>query len=207
MNHKNFSHPKLVNNLPQEVKTLFEIFGDDIRLVGGCVRDLLLKKPVNDFDFATKNTPQKTTEILERNKIRAVPTGVKFGTITAVINGQNFEITTLRKDNETDGRHCNPQFVDDYFFDAARRDFTINALYLDSTGLVTDYFDGNSDLKAKKVRFIGDAVKRIEEDYLRILRFFRFSCEYAVELDQKGLAACVATVSYTHLTLPTTSRV
>jgi len=190
MQPKIISLPNLVKELPTEVNILFEIFGDEIRLVGGAVRDLLLGKKVNDFDFATRCLPQETTKILEKNKIKAVPTGVKFGTITAVMNGKNFEITTLRKDSKTDGRHCNPEFVDDYFLDAQRRDFTVNALYLDLAGLVTDYFDGISDLENKKVRFIGDANKRIEEDYLRILRFFRFSCGYASELDEQGLAAC-----------------
>ncbi len=190
MELKTFSHPELLKKLPDEVKILFEIFGDQIRLVGGCVRDLLLEKSLNDFDFATTTLPQQTIKILEKNKIKAVPTGVKFGTVTAVINGKNFEITTLRKDNETDGRHCNPEFVDDFYFDAARRDFTINALYLDSKGVVTDYFDGISDLKKAKVRFIGDAENRISEDFLRILRFFRFSCEYAKDIDAVGLEAC-----------------
>ncbi len=174
-----------------EVEKIFEIFGDDIRLVGGCVRDLLLEKKINDFDFATKFLPAETSKILEKNKIKAVPTGAKFGTITAVINDQNFEITTLRKDNETDGRHCEPEFVDDFLLDASRRDFTVNALYMDSHGKITDYFDGISDLKKQKLRFIGDAEKRIEEDFLRILRFFRFSVEYANELDSEGLKACV----------------
>jgi len=174
-----------------EVKKLFEIFGDDIRLVGGCVRDMILEKEVNDFDFATRFLPEETLKILEKNKIKAVPTGVKFGTITAVINGKNFEITTLRKDNETDGRYCEPEFVDDFFLDASRRDFTGNALYLDSTGKITDYFNGISDLKNQKIRFIGDANKRIEEDYLRILRFFRFSARYASSLDLEGLNACI----------------
>ncbi len=192
MKPKVASHPELTKKLPIEVQTIFKVFGDEIRLVGGCVRDLLLQKELNDFDFATKKLPHETIAILEKNAIKAVPTGVKFGTITAVINHKNFEITTLRQDNETDGRHCNPQFVDDFYFDAARRDFTVNALYLDAEGLVTDYFDGISDLKAQKIRFIGVAQNRIEEDYLRILRFFRFSCEYAKSLDNEGLQACIA---------------
>lgn len=190
MQPKISSHKNLLKKLPSEVEILFKTFGDEIRLVGGCVRDLILEIKVNDFDFATKYQPQEIIKILEKNKIKAVPTGIKFGTITAVVNGRNFEITTLRKDNETDGRHCNPEFVDDYFLDAARRDFTINALYLDLHGLVYDYFDGIGDLKKQKVRFIGDAKKRIEEDYLRILRFFRFSCKYARKLDIEGLKAC-----------------
>lgn len=174
-----------------EIKKLFDIFGDDIRLVGGCVRDLLLKKKVNDFDFATRFLPAETTKILEENNIKAVPTGAKFGTITAVINNKNFEITTLRKDNDTDGRHCEVEFVDDFALDAARRDFTVNALYLDRAGKIFDYFEGISDLKKQKIRFIGDANERITEDYLRILRFFRFSARYARSLDLEGLKACV----------------
>ncbi len=178
-----------------EIKKIFDIFGDDLRLVGGCVRDLLLEKKVNDFDFATRFIPSETIKILERNKIKAVPTGVKFGTITAVIDSKNFEITTLRKDNETDGRHCEPEFVDDYALDAARRDFTVNALYMDRVGKISDYFDGISDLKKQKIRFIGDANERIAEDYLRILRFFRFSARYAKRLDREGFAACVSNKS------------
>ncbi len=187
-----YSHLQLVKKLPREVKILFKIFDSQIRLVGGCVRDLLMNKKVNDFDFACKLLPQEIIEILHKNKIKVVPTGIKFGTITAVLNGKNFEITTLRKDEEENGRYCKPEFINDYFLDAARRDFTINALYLDSAGFVYDYFNGISDLKKQKVRFIGDANKRISEDYLRILRFFRFSCEYGKNLDIKGLAACVA---------------
>ena len=185
------------DNLPAEVKTIFKIFAqntkqdkDSIRLVGGCVRDLLLEKTVNDFDFATKLQPQEIIAILEKNQIKAIPTGIEFGTITAVVNHKNFEITTLRKDNEPDGRHLKAEFVNDYHLDAARRDFTINALYLDDQGEIYDYFNGLEDLENKKVRFIGDAKERITEDYLRILRFFRFSCFYSAEFDQEGLNAC-----------------
>jgi len=189
----NIHLPNLTKNLPPEVQKIFNIFlskGDEIRLVGGCVRDLIIEKQVNDFDFATKFLPEEIIKILEKNKIQAIPTGVKFGTITAVVNHKNFEITTLRKDFETDGRHCQPEFIDDYFLDAARRDFTINALYLDSKGFVHDYFDGISNLKNQEVKFIGNAQERIEEDFLRILRFFRFSCDYAKKLDEVGLKAC-----------------
>lgn len=191
MQPKTFSHPELVKNLPQEVKKLFAVFNDEILLVGGSVRDLILGKKLNDFDFATKFLPEKITEILEKNNIKAVPTGARFGTITAVVNGKNFEITTLRKDTETDGRHLVPEFVDDFYEDAARRDFTINALYLDSEGSLHDYFGGLEDLKNKKLHFIGNADERITEDFLRILRFFRLSCEYAKELDSSGLQACI----------------
>jgi poly(A) polymerase len=194
MTQKTSQHPNLIKNFPLEVQKLFQIFlkkGDEIRLVGGCVRDLLIQKSVNDFDFATKLLPEEIIKILQNNKIQAIPTGIKFGTITAVVNHKNFEITTLRKGLETDGRHCQAEFVDDYFLDAARRDFTINALYLDNKGCVTDYFDGISDLQNQKVKFIGKANDRIEEDFLRILRFFRFSCDYAKKLDEEGLSSCI----------------
>lgn len=194
MSLKKYDYFSLVEKFPSEVKEIFAVFlkrGDEIRLVGGSVRDLIYNKDVCDFDFATKFSPQEVIKILEKNNIKAVPTGIKFGTITAVVNGKNFEITTLRKDLETDGRHCNPEFVDDYFLDAARRDFTMNALYLDNNGVVYDYFDGVEDIQRRLVRFIGDAKTRIEEDYLRILRFFRFSCNYALNLDEGGFAACV----------------
>jgi len=192
MKSQTYNYKNLLQKLPAEVAVLFEVFRSEVRLVGGCVRDLLLEREVNDFDFATPFSTQKITEILQKNQIKAIPTGEKFGTITAVINKKNFEITTLRKDNETDGRHCVPQFVGDYSLDAARRDFTINALYLDANGIVYDYFNGISDLKKSHVKFIGDAHQRIEEDYLRILRFFRFSCKYSQKLDRKGLEACFA---------------
>ena len=188
---KTYQHLELLDSFSPEVRAIFKIFGNQVRLVGGCVRDLLLKKNPNDFDFATILSPQEIIKILQINNVKAIPTGLEFGTITAVINNKNFEITTLRKDFEHDGRHSKVEFVDDYFFDAARRDFTINALYLDSAGLVYDYFDGISDLKNQKVKFIGDADARINEDFLRILRFFRFSCDYARDLDLQGLEACI----------------
>ncbi len=187
-----FSYSQLLEKLPKEVKIIFNIFEDKIRLVGGSVRDLLLEKNVGDFDFATEFLPEDVTKILEKNNITALPTGLKHGTVSALINHQTFEITTLRKDAETFGRHARVEFVDDYFLDAKRRDFTINALYLDNQGLVYDFFDGISDLKNEKVKFIGDASERIKEDFLRILRFFRFSCNYARELDLQGLEACAA---------------
>jgi poly(A) polymerase len=183
--------PELTKSFLAEVKILFQVFNSEILLVGGCVRDLLLKKKIADFDFATKLRPNEIIKILEENNLKAIPTGIKFGTITAVVNHKNFEITTLRKDNETDGRHCDPEFIDDFELDAARRDFTVNALYLDEAGNIYDYFDGISDLNNQEIKFIYDANKRIEEDYLRILRFFRFSCKYAKKLDREGLTACI----------------
>lgn len=195
---KTIFKPELIKNFPVEVKKIFEIFSENevcqnpnILLVGGCVRDLLAEKSVNDFDFATKFLPDEIIEILTINKIKSILTGKKFGTITAVVNNKNFEITTLRKDDETDGRYAKVKFVDDYFEDAKRRDFTINALYLDKNGNIFDYFDGYKDLKGKELKFIGDANQRIIEDYLRILRFFRFNLSYAKNFDKNSLQSCI----------------
>ena len=182
---------KIFENLPPEVLKIFAIFGENIRLVGGSVRDLILAKKVHDFDFACKFLPKKIEKILNENNIKSVPTGLKYGTITAVINHQNFQITTLRKDENQKGRYCEVNFVEDFYEDAKRRDFTINALYLDSLGEIHDYFNGIADLKNHNVRFILDPKTRIQEDYLRILRFFRFSCDYAQNLDKEGLEACL----------------
>lgn len=195
---KTIVKPELIKKIPIEVKKIFEIFNENevcqnqnILLVGGCVRDLLLEKKVNDFDFATKILPDEIIKILTKNKIKSILTGKKFGTITAVINGKNFEITTLRKDDKTDGRHAKVKFIDDYFEDAKRRDFTINALYLDKNGNIFDYFDGYKDLKEKELKFIGDSNQRINEDYLRILRFFRFNLSYAKNFDENSLKSCI----------------
>lgn len=178
-------------NLPDEVLKIFAIFGENIRLVGGSVRDLILAKKINDYDFACKFLPAQIEKILKENNIKSIPTGLKYGTITAVINHKNFQITTLRKDENQKGRDCDVNFVEDFYEDAKRRDFTINALYLDSLGEIHDYFNGLMDLQNRKVRFILDPKTRIQEDYLRILRFLRFSCDYAYELDKEGLEACL----------------
>jgi len=154
------------------------------------VRDLILEKKVNDYDFACKFLPEKIEKILQENNIKSITTGLKYGTITAVINHKNFQITTLRKDENQKGRDCDVNFVEDFYEDAKRRDFTINALYLDSLGEIHDYFTGIDDLKNRKVRFILDPKTRIQEDYLRILRFLRFSCDYADSFDKDGLQAC-----------------
>ena len=182
---------KIFANLPPEVLKIFAIFGENIRLVGGSVRDLILEKKVNDYDFACKFLPAEIQKILKANNIKSIPTGLKYGTITAVINNKNFQITTLRKDENQKGRACDVNFVEDFFEDAKRRDFTINALYLDSLGEIHDYFNGLDDLQNRKVRFILDAKTRIQEDYLRILRFLRFSCNYAYEFDKADLKACL----------------
>ncbi len=161
------------------------------RLVGGAVRDGLLALPVADIDLATRLPPPMVMEALESAGIRAVPTGLAHGTVTAVAGGTPYEVTTLRRDVATDGRHATVAFTDDWRADAARRDFTINALYADPlTGEVSDFFDGLQDLAARRVRFIGDPLTRIAEDHLRILRFFRFSARFSDQLDPDGLRAC-----------------
>ena len=163
------------------------------RWVGGAVRDTLLGLPVTDLDLATPLPPDQVVARLEAAGIRAVPTGIAHGTITAVARGTVVEVTTLRRDVATDGRHATVAFTDDWRADASRRDFTINALYADpASGAVTDYFGGLADLDAGRVRFIGDPLQRIAEDHLRILRFFRFQARFGAEVDAAGLAACTA---------------
>jgi poly(A) polymerase len=162
------------------------------RYVGGAVRDELLRLPVNDVDLATRLKPEEVVARLEAVKIRAVPTGIDHGTITAVSSGHVVEVTSLRRDVSTDGRRARVAFTDDWQEDAARRDFTINALLADPrTGQVFDYFGGLDDLEARRVRFIGDPYQRIAEDHLRILRFFRFHARFgAGEPDRAALQAC-----------------
>ena len=164
------------------------------RYVGGCVRDTLLGLTVSDVDLATRLRPDAVIERLRRAKVKAIPTGLAHGTVTAVIDGRPVEITTLRRDVATDGRRATIAYTDDWTEDAARRDFTINALSADpATRKVHDYFGGREDLAAGRVRFIGDPLKRIAEDHLRILRFFRFHARFGKEApDADALEACVA---------------
>lgn len=165
--------------------------GATARFAGGCVRDALLGRPVADVDIAIDVPPEETLALLAAAGIRAVPTGLAHGTVTAVLPGRSFEITTLRRDVETDGRHAVVAFTDDWAADAMRRDLTINALYADADGAVYDYCEGLADLGARRVRFVGDAAARVEEDVLRILRFFRFFGRYgAPPPDVEALAAC-----------------
>jgi poly(A) polymerase/tRNA nucleotidyltransferase (CCA-adding enzyme) len=162
----------------------------DARLVGGCVRDALAGRPVADIDLATPRHPEAVMQALRAAGIRAVPTGLDHGTVTAVVDRRGFEITTLRRDEETDGRHARVAYTDDWREDAARRDFTINALSMTADGAVFDPFGGIADLAAGQVRFVGDATQRIAEDYLRILRFFRFHARYGrPPPDPEALAA------------------
>jgi poly(A) polymerase/tRNA nucleotidyltransferase (CCA-adding enzyme) len=150
----------------------------EARLVGGAVRDALASRPVADIDLATPRLPDQVSAALEAKGLRVVPTGLDHGTVTAVSGGRGFEVTTLRRDVATDGRRAVVAFTDDWKEDAARRDFTINALSMSRDGAVFDYFGGIADLRAGVVRFVGDARTRIAEDYLRILRYFRFFARY-----------------------------
>ena len=150
----------------------------EARVVGGAVRDALLGLPVADIDLATPRPPEAVIAALHAAGLRALPTGLAHGTVTALADGRGFEITTLRRDVTTDGRHAVVAFTADWRADAARRDFTLNALSLTRDGAVFDYFAGLADLRAGHVRFVGDPATRIAEDYLRILRFFRFHARY-----------------------------
>jgi poly(A) polymerase len=179
------------------MKRLLGALGADeglTRYVGGAVRDDLLGLPVNDVDLATRIPPDEVVARLEKARIKAVPTGIEHGTVTAVSDGHPFEVTTLRRDVSTDGRRATVAFTDDWQEDAARRDFTINALSADpATGELFDYFGGLADLENRHIRFIGDALQRIAEDHLRILRFFRFHARFdAGEPDAAALDACSA---------------
>jgi tRNA nucleotidyltransferase/poly(A) polymerase len=167
--------------------------GEEARVVGGAVRNALLGLPTHEIDVATTATPDEVTKRVAAAGFKAVPTGIAHGTVTVVIDSVPFEVTTLRQDVETYGRHAKVAFGRDWKADAERRDFTINALSVSPDGTVYDYVGGLADLDARKVRFIGDAGRRIEEDYLRILRFFRFHAAYGKDaLDVDGLHACIA---------------
>ncbi len=167
--------------------------GGAVRFVGGAVRDTLRGLPVTDVDLATPLLPEDVVRRLESAGIKAVPTGIAHGTITAVADNKPYEVTTLRRDIATDGRRATVAFADDWQADAARRDFTINALYADpGSGEVFDWFGGLDDLAANAVRFIGDAAQRIDEDHLRILRYFRFLARFG---DSKGDAATLAVIA------------
>ena len=165
-----------------EVENLFKIFGDNkIYLVGGCVRNALSNEKVNDIDFASILNPDEIINTLKFNNIKFIDIGKDHGTITAIINNNKYEITSCRSDIDTDGRHAVVKYTDNIKEDSNRRDFTINAIYVDVSGKIFDFHNGIIDLKEKKIKFIGDLETRIQEDYLRILRFFRFQCDYQSE--------------------------
>jgi len=151
----------------------------EIRYVGGCIRKILNNEIIDDIDFAVNLKPNECIEALKSYNIKYYETGIEHGTITAIIENNKFEITSLRKDTITDGRHAKVEFSDNWLEDASRRDFTINSIYADIDGNLYDPFNGKRDLKLGKVEFIGDIEKRIKEDYLRILRYIRFFLSYS----------------------------
>ncbi len=157
-----------------QIIELFEKEKHDIRFIGGCVRDALLGNKSSDIDFAINCDPNITANLLLKNKIEILEYGKRYGTITALIEKKNFEITSLREDTNPDGRYSEVIFTDDWNKDALRRDFTFNAINIDARGNIEDYFDGQRDLMSQQIRFIGNIEERIQEDYLRILRYFRF---------------------------------
>jgi poly(A) polymerase len=168
--------------------------GEEARVVGGAVRNALLEMPIHEIDVATTAVPDEVVRRAQAAGFKPVPTGIEHGTITVVVDKQPFEVTTLRQDVETDGRHAKVAFGRDWKTDAERRDFTINALSVGRDGTVYDYVGGLADLSDRRVRFIGDPRKRIAEDYLRILRFFRFHAAYGAggHPYAEGIAACIA---------------
>lgn len=186
-----------VNQLVTD-KKIFKLFrtvenhGGVLRFVGGAVRDTLAGIKNFDIDLATDLSPEELVEACEESGLKTVPIGIKFGTVGVVLNNQTLEVTSLRKDIKTDGRHAVVEFTSDWESDASRRDLTINAIYADEKGSVFDYYNGIDDLENGVVRFIGNAGQRIKEDYLRILRFFRFYSIFGKgEIDAKVLKACV----------------
>jgi tRNA nucleotidyltransferase/poly(A) polymerase len=168
--------------------------GEEARVIGGAVRNALIGAPPGDIDVATTAMPQEVIRRAEAAGFKAVPTGIEHGTVTIVVDGKPFEVTTLREDVETFGRHARVAFGRDWKSDAKRRDFTMNALSVTRDGMIHDHVGGLADLEARRVRFIGEPRKRIAEDYLRILRFFRFHAFYGQGglPDAGGLAACIA---------------
>jgi poly(A) polymerase len=177
----------------KDLLALLDGAGEEARVVGGAVRNALLAEPLGDIDIATTALPPEVMRRAEVAGFKAVPTGIEHGTVTVVAHGRPFEVTTLREDVETFGRHAKVEFGRHWRRDAERRDFTMNALSAARDGTVNDYVGGLADVEARRVRFIGDAATRIAEDYLRILRFFRFHAAYGEgALDPAGVAACVA---------------
>jgi tRNA nucleotidyltransferase/poly(A) polymerase len=167
--------------------------GEEARVVGGAVRNALLNIPIGDIDIATTALPAEVIRRAKAAGVKSVPTGIDHGTVTLVVDGQPFEVTTLREDTETFGRKARVAFGRDWVVDAERRDFTINGLSVDAGGVVHDHVGGLDDIAARRVRFIGDADQRISEDYLRILRFFRIHAAFgAGEPDRAGYLACIS---------------
>lgn len=178
---------------PAAVFQTLESAGAQVRFVGGCVRDSLVGRPVNDVDIATDAEPARVIALMQAAGFKTIPLGVDHGTVMVVVDGESFEITTLRRDIDTDGRRATVEFTDDWDADAARRDLTFNALSLEVDGTIHDPFDGVADLHAGRVRFVGDATTRIQEDFLRLLRYYRFFAHYGCPpSDSDARAACRA---------------
>lgn len=182
----------------EDIRRIVKVLGN-ARIVGGCVRDILLKRKFTDCDLATPLLPEEVLQRLQKNKIKCIPTGLKHGTVTAVLNGHHYEITTLRKDVTTFGRHAEVEYVDSWEEDSARRDFTINAMYLDLDGKLFDFHNGREDLKTKLIKFVGNPEQRVTEDYLRILRYFRFISYFGDKhIDIPSYKACTKLVNGLH---------
>jgi tRNA nucleotidyltransferase (CCA-adding enzyme) len=172
-----------------DIANLFFENGEEVRCIGGSVRDSVMGKQPKDWDMATPAAPERTMKLLE-SLGRPYDLSNGHGTVSIVLDGETYEITTLRVDAETDGRHAKVQFVTDWELDSARRDFTFNAMSMDPlTGRLFDYFRGEDDIQDKKIRFVGVTVDRIREDYLRILRFFRFAGRFGFQIDFNDIQA------------------
>jgi len=189
-------HPWLADARLQTVLDALEADGGGARIVGGAIRNAVLGEPVGDIDIATTETPERAMALCAKAGLRSMPTGLAHGTVTVLATSsegtKSFEVTTLRRDLLTDGRHAEVAFTDDWAQDAARRDFTMNALYCDRSGKVFDPLNGYQDLITKRIRFVGDPLARVREDYLRILRLFRFAARYGPQdIDEPSLSACV----------------
>ncbi|WP_374441755.1 CCA tRNA nucleotidyltransferase [Stella sp.] len=183
--------PWMTASATRRVLRAVEAGGGRARFVGGMVRDALLGRPISDIDLATDLAPERVMERLAAAGIRVVPTGLAHGTVTAVLDGRHFEITTLRRDVETDGRHARIAYTDDWAEDARRRDFTINALFADGDGTFYDPADGLDDLVRRRVRFVGEPDRRIDEDVLRLLRYYRMLARLGLHgIDEASRAAC-----------------
>ena len=191
-NKKNFS--ELLSS--KEIQKLFNSFNSysdkaELRLIGGCVRKLLIDEKVDDIDLSINLKPEDVIKILKSNNINFHETGFDHGTITAIINNTSFEITSLRQDVKTDGRHANVEYTENWLEDASRRDFTINSIYSDIDGNLFDPFNGKQDLQDGLIKFIGDPAKRIKEDYLRILRYIRFFLGYSKNKHDKNVVKVI----------------
>src|SRR3954468_11208074 len=185
--------PWLQSGPAARVLALLNGNGEEARVIGGAVRNALLRVPIVDIDIATTALPDEVIRRAKAAGIKSVPTGIDHGTVTLVIDAHPFEVTTLREDTETFGRKAKVAFGRDWVGDAERRDFTINGLSVDADGVVHDHVGGLDDIAAKRVRFIGDPDRRIAEDYLRILRFFRIHAAFGTgEPDRAGYLACIA---------------